>query len=76
MLNYVVKKPLGEYTLNEIINVCDSKKKFCDSCPLSSLCNTINIPHIKNYYKKDLEEIIYFNTETGESKKGDTGETN
>lgn len=84
MLDYVVKKPLGEYTLNEIINICDNKiiniydnkKKFCDSCPLSSLCSTVNIPHIKHFYKKELEEIIYFNSETGETDKEDIDETN
>ena len=76
MLDYIVNKPLGEYTLNEIINICDTKKKFCECCPLASLCNTINIPNIKHFYKKELEEIIYFNSETGETGKEDIDETN
>ena len=76
MLNYITKKPLGDYTLNEMIAICDNKKKFCECCPLLSLCNTIDIPNIKHFYKKELEEIIYFNTETGETEKEDTNETN
>lgn len=76
MLDYIVKKPLGEYTLNEMIDICNSKKRYCSDCPLLSLCNTIDIPNIKHFYKKELEEIIYFNSETGETEKEDTNETN
>ena len=76
MLDYTTKKPLGEYTLNEMIDICNVKKGYCECCPLSSLCNTIDIPNIKHFYKKELEEIIYFNSETGETEKEDTNETN
>lgn len=76
MLDYIVKKPLGEYTLNEMIAICKTKKGYCEDCPLSSLCRTINIPYIKHFYEEDLEEIIYFNTETDETEKEDINETN
>ena len=76
MKDYIVKKPLGEYTLNEMIHICKTKKRYCSDCPLSSLCNAIDIPHINYFYEKDLEELIYFNSETGETEKEDTNETN
>ena len=76
MLNYTTKKPLGDYTLNEMIAMCKTKKGYCEDCPLSSLCRSINVPYINHFYEKDLEELIYFNTETGESRKEDTDETN
>lgn len=76
MIDYATKKPLGEYTLNEMINICKTKKGYCEDCPLSSLCRAINIPYIKHFYEKDLEELVYFNTKTGESEKEDTNETN
>ena len=76
MKDYIVKKPLGEYTLNEMIHICKAKKRFCSDCPISSLCNAIDIPHIKYFYEKDLEEIIYFNSKTGETGKEDNNETN
>lgn len=76
MIDYTIKKPLGEYTLNEMINICKAKKRYCSDCPLSSLCNAIDIPHINYFYEKDLEELIYFNSETCETEKEDTNETN
>ncbi len=76
MIDYIIKKPLGEYTLNEMINICKAKKRYCSDCPLSSLCNAIDIPHINHFYEKDLEEFIYFNSETGEIEKEDNNETN
>lgn len=76
MLNYEVKKPLGDYTLNEMIDICEAKKKYCSNCPISSLCNAIDIPHIKYFYEKDLKEYVYFNSETSETEKEDTDETN
>lgn len=76
MIDYTIKKPLGEYTLNEMIDICKAKKRFCSNCPISSLCNAIDIPHINYYYEKDLKELIYFNTKTGETDKEDNDETN
>ena len=76
MLDYKVKKPLGEYTLNEMIDICKAKKRYCSDCPILSLCNAIDIPHIKHFYEEDLKEYIYFNSETGETEKEDTDETN
>jgi hypothetical protein len=76
MLDYISKKPLGKYTLNEMIEICNAKKRYCSDCPLSSLCNAIDIPHIKHFYEKDLEEIVYFNSKTGETGKEDINETN
>ena len=76
MLDYETKKPLGDYTLNEMIAICNAKKRYCNECPLSSLCNAIDIPHVKYYYEKDLEELIYFNTETGETEKENINEAN
>ena len=76
MLDYETKKHLGDYTLNEMIAICNAKKRYCNECPLSSLCNAIDIPHVKYYYENDLKEIVYFNTKTGETEKEDTNEAN
>ena len=76
MLDYITKKPLGEYTLNEMIAICKANKRYCSDCPLSSLCNAIDIPHINHFYEKDLKELVYFNTETGETEKENADETN
>ena len=76
MIDYTTKKQLGAYTLNEMIDICDAKKRYCSDCPISSLCNAIDIPHIKHFYEEDLKEYVYFNSETGETEKEDNNETN
>lgn len=75
-MNYETKKTLGEYTLNELINICEAKHRYCSDCPCCTICNSIDIPHIKHFYEGELKELIYFNSETGETNKEDIDETN
>lgn len=54
--NYITTKALGDYSLNELVNIC--KNSYCDTCKLATICNVIDISTLRQYCQEELLEVI------------------
>lgn len=59
-MSYITKKKLGDYSINELINICVSQQGHCENCPeaLKSMCNKINFYELSKYYNNELNTFI------------------
>ena len=59
-MSYTTKKKLGDYSINELINICILQKGYCENCPeaLKSVCNKINFYELSQYYNNELDTFI------------------
>lgn len=55
-INYITTKALGDYSLNELVNIC--KNSCCYTCKLATICNVIDISTLKQYCREELLEVI------------------